>query len=126
MGSYWLALLPVAIYHGSSLILLESVAEVAIGNNDSVYSKTSVGGEGGTGAPSAVTVVQLSGGQTLHVQGVIQAPQASVIQSPHIQNLQVRHCLSLPPDVKPIHSVPGPAEALLLRVKTSDENLDWI
>nr|XP_023660626.1 cAMP-responsive element modulator-like isoform X1 [Paramormyrops kingsleyae] len=58
-------------------------------SGSSSLAQTSVGGEGGTGAPSAVTVVQLSGGQTLHVQGVIQAPQASVIQSPHIQNMQV-------------------------------------
>ena len=38
---------------------------------------------------SAVTVVQLSDGQTVPVQGVIQAPQTSVIQSPHVQTVQV-------------------------------------
>lgn len=36
-----------------------------------------------------VTVVQLSDGQTVQVQGVIQAPQTSVIQSP-VQTVQVR------------------------------------
>lgn len=35
-------------------------------------------------------VVQLSDGQTVQVQGVIQAPQTSVIQSPQVQTAQVR------------------------------------
>lgn len=34
---------------------------------------------------SGVTVVQLSDGQTVQLQGVIQAPQTSVIQSPQVQ-----------------------------------------
>lgn len=38
---------------------------------------------------SSVTVVQLPGGQ-LQVQGVIQSAQSSVIQSPQVQNTQVR------------------------------------
>lgn len=38
---------------------------------------------------SGVTVVQLPG-QTVQIQGVIQAPQASVIQSPQVQTVQVR------------------------------------
>ncbi|NXT80642.1 CREM protein, partial [Zapornia atra] len=42
----------------------------------------------GRGCP-AVTVVQLPSDQTVHVQGVIQATQPSVIQSPHIQATQV-------------------------------------
>ncbi|NXY60736.1 CREM protein, partial [Callaeas wilsoni] len=42
----------------------------------------------GRGSP-AVTVVQLPSGQTVHVQGVIQATQPSVIQSPHMQAVQV-------------------------------------
>ncbi|KAL9871035.1 cAMP-responsive element modulator isoform 4-T4 [Geothlypis trichas] len=42
----------------------------------------------GRGSP-AVTLVQLPSGQTVHVQGVIQATQASVIQSPHMQAVQV-------------------------------------
>ncbi|NXF94982.1 CREM protein, partial [Eubucco bourcierii] len=37
----------------------------------------------------AVTVVQLPSGQTVDAQGVIQATQPSVIQSPHIQAVQV-------------------------------------
>ncbi|XP_064018648.1 cAMP-responsive element modulator isoform X2 [Pogoniulus pusillus] len=37
----------------------------------------------------AVTVVQLPSGQTVHAQGVIQATQPSVIQSPHMQAVQV-------------------------------------
>ncbi|XP_024247529.1 cAMP-responsive element modulator isoform X1 [Oncorhynchus tshawytscha] len=43
----------------------------------------------GTGDSAGMTVVQLPSGQTLHVQGVIQAPQASVIQSPQMQNVQI-------------------------------------
>ncbi|NWX80219.1 CREM protein, partial [Alca torda] len=42
----------------------------------------------GRGSP-AVTLVQLPSGQTAHVQGVIQATQPSVIQSPHMQAVQV-------------------------------------
>ncbi|XP_030120191.3 cAMP-responsive element modulator isoform X4 [Taeniopygia guttata] len=42
----------------------------------------------GRGSP-AVTLVQLASGQTVHVQGVIQATQPSVIQSPHMQAVQV-------------------------------------
>ncbi|XP_066056372.1 cAMP-responsive element modulator isoform X3 [Chamaea fasciata] len=42
----------------------------------------------GRGSP-AVTLVQLPSGQTVHVQGVIQATQPSVIQSPHMQPVQV-------------------------------------
>ncbi|XP_053186440.1 cAMP-responsive element modulator-like [Scomber japonicus] len=36
-----------------------------------------------------ITVVQLSDGQTVQVQGVIQAPQTSVIQSPQIQTVEI-------------------------------------
>ncbi|KAM9428723.1 cAMP-responsive element modulator-like isoform 1-T2 [Salvelinus alpinus] len=43
----------------------------------------------GTGDSAGMTVVQLPSGQTVHVQGVIQAPQASVIQSPQMQNVQI-------------------------------------
>ncbi|XP_075562295.1 cAMP-responsive element modulator isoform X12 [Pelecanus crispus] len=42
----------------------------------------------GRGSP-AVSLVQLPSGQTVHVQGVIQATQPSVIQSPHMQAVQV-------------------------------------
>ncbi|XP_013804797.1 cAMP-responsive element modulator isoform X2 [Apteryx mantelli] len=42
----------------------------------------------GRGSP-AVTLVQLPSGQTVHVQGVIQATQPSVIQSPQMQAVQV-------------------------------------
>ncbi|PWA30027.1 hypothetical protein CCH79_00009752 [Gambusia affinis] len=38
---------------------------------------------------SEVAVVQLSDGQTTSVQGVIQAPQTSVIQSPQVQTVQI-------------------------------------
>ncbi|KAK6490248.1 cAMP-responsive element modulator-like isoform X2 [Huso huso] len=44
---------------------------------------------GATGGSPAVTVVQLPGGQTVQVQGVIQATQQSVIQSPQIQTVQI-------------------------------------
>ncbi|NXP74959.1 CREM protein, partial [Ramphastos sulfuratus] len=37
----------------------------------------------------ALTVVQLPSGETVHAQGVIQATQPSVIQSPHMQAVQV-------------------------------------
>ncbi|NXI35099.1 CREM protein, partial [Galbula dea] len=37
----------------------------------------------------AVTLVQLPSGQTVHAQGVIQATQPSVIQTPHMQAVQV-------------------------------------
>ncbi|XP_060048458.1 cAMP-responsive element modulator isoform X18 [Erinaceus europaeus] len=51
--------------------------------------KVSVAGSGtGRGSP-AVTLVQLPSGQTVHVQGVIQTPQPSLIQSPQIQTVQV-------------------------------------
>lgn len=36
-----------------------------------------------------VTLVQLPNGQTVQVHGVIQAAQPSVIQSPHVQAVQV-------------------------------------
>lgn len=36
-----------------------------------------------------VTLVQLPNGQTVQVHGVIQAAQSSVIQSPHVQTVQV-------------------------------------
>lgn len=39
-----------------------------------------------------VTVVQLSDDQMVQAQGVIQAPQTSVIQSPQVQTVQVRGC----------------------------------
>ncbi|KAJ8336626.1 hypothetical protein SKAU_G00378460 [Synaphobranchus kaupii] len=55
----------------------------------SSLTQVSVGGSGGASAPAAVTVVQLPGGQTIQVQGVIQTPQLSVIQSPQIQSNQV-------------------------------------
>ncbi|NXJ92483.1 CREM protein, partial [Corythaixoides concolor] len=42
----------------------------------------------GRGSP-AVTLVLLPSGQTVHAQGVIQATQPSVIQSPHMQSVQV-------------------------------------
>ncbi|EOB07321.1 cAMP-responsive element modulator, partial [Anas platyrhynchos] len=42
----------------------------------------------GRGSP-AVSLVQLPSGQTVHVQGVIQATQPSVIQSPQMQAVQV-------------------------------------
>ncbi|KYO46882.1 cAMP-responsive element modulator isoform X1 [Alligator mississippiensis] len=46
------------------------------------------GSSAGRGSP-AVTLVQLASGQTVHVQGVIQATQPSVIQSPQMQAVQV-------------------------------------
>ncbi|XP_075778809.1 cAMP-responsive element modulator isoform X5 [Pelodiscus sinensis] len=46
------------------------------------------GSSAGRGSPS-VTLVQLPSGQTVHVQGVIQATQSSVIQSPPMQAVQV-------------------------------------
>eukprot|EP00069_Balaena_mysticetus_P020338 bmy_12851T0 len=53
------------------------------------FLKVSVAGSGtGRGSP-AVTLVQLPSGQTVHVQGVFQTPQPSVIQSPQVQTVQV-------------------------------------
>lgn len=53
------------------------------------FLQVSVAGSGtGRGSP-AVTLVQLPSGQTVHVQGIIQTPQPSVIQSPQIQTVQV-------------------------------------
>ncbi|KAM7176561.1 cAMP-responsive element modulator isoform 9-T14 [Macrochelys suwanniensis] len=46
------------------------------------------GSSAGRGSP-AVTLVQLPSGQTVHVQGVIQVTQPSVIQSPPMQAVQV-------------------------------------
>ncbi|XP_026697528.1 cAMP-responsive element modulator isoform X5 [Athene cunicularia] len=42
----------------------------------------------GRGSP-AVSLVHLPSGQTVHVQGVLQAIHPSVIQSPHMQDVQV-------------------------------------
>uniref|UniRef100_A0A3Q1GQI2 cAMP-responsive element modulator-like n=1 Tax=Acanthochromis polyacanthus TaxID=80966 RepID=A0A3Q1GQI2_9TELE len=47
---------------------------------------------------SGVTVVQLSDGQTVQVQGVIQAPQTSVIQSPQVQTVQIATVADLEED----------------------------
>ncbi|XP_035173633.1 cAMP-responsive element modulator isoform X2 [Oxyura jamaicensis] len=53
------------------------------------YAQVSVAASSaGRGSP-AVTLVQLPSGQTVHVQGVIQATQPSVIQSPQMQAVQV-------------------------------------
>ncbi|XP_006888980.1 PREDICTED: cAMP-responsive element modulator isoform X2 [Elephantulus edwardii] len=58
-------------------------------NSIPTLAQVSVAGSGtGRGSP-AVTLVQLPSGQTVHVQGVIQTPQPSVIQSPQIQTAQV-------------------------------------
>uniref|UniRef100_UPI0037E73DEB cAMP-responsive element modulator isoform X2 n=1 Tax=Semicossyphus pulcher TaxID=241346 RepID=UPI0037E73DEB len=45
-----------------------------------------------------VTVVQLSDGETLQVQGVIQTPQTSVIQSPQVQTAQIATAAELRDD----------------------------
>ncbi|KAM3821507.1 cAMP-responsive element modulator isoform 1-T1 [Vipera latastei] len=58
-------------------------------NQISTIAQVSVAGSTtGRGSPS-VTVVQFPSGQTVHVQGVIQATQPSVIQSPQLQSVQV-------------------------------------
>ncbi|XP_064141154.1 cAMP-responsive element modulator isoform X3 [Loxodonta africana] len=58
-------------------------------NSIPALAQVSVAGSGtGRGSP-AVTLVQLPSGQTVHVQGVIQTPQPSVIQSSQIQTVQV-------------------------------------
>ncbi|XP_042353145.1 cAMP-responsive element modulator-like [Plectropomus leopardus] len=49
------------------------------------------------GSPG-VTVVQLCDGQTVQVQGVIQAPQTSVIQSPQVQTVQIATVAELEDD----------------------------
>ncbi|XP_009706690.1 PREDICTED: cAMP-responsive element modulator isoform X5 [Cariama cristata] len=76
---------------------LDSVPERDAGHlqNQPGQSQISAGSEvsvaassAGRGSP-AVTLVQLPSGQTVHVQGVIQAIQPSVIQSPHMQAVQV-------------------------------------
>ncbi|KAF7221933.1 transcript variant X1 [Nothobranchius furzeri] len=50
------------------------------------------------GEDSAVTLVQLSDGQTAQVQGVIQAPQNSVIQAPQVQTAQIATVAELEDD----------------------------
>ncbi|XP_071416006.1 cAMP-responsive element modulator isoform X4 [Pithys albifrons albifrons] len=60
-----------------------SRSQISSGSEVSVAASSA-----GRGSP-AVTVVQLPSGQTVHVQGVIQATQPSVIQSPHMQAVQV-------------------------------------
>ncbi|CAI5788992.1 cAMP-responsive element modulator isoform X2 [Podarcis lilfordi] len=63
-------------------------------NQISTIAQVSVAGSTtGRGSPS-VTVVQLPSGQTVHVQGVIQATQPSVIQSPQLQSVQVASATS--------------------------------
>nr|XP_020656076.1 cAMP-responsive element modulator isoform X2 [Pogona vitticeps] len=63
-------------------------------NQISTITQVSVAGSTtGRGSPS-VTVVQLPSGQTVHVQGVIQATQPSVIQSPQLQSVQVASAAS--------------------------------
>ncbi|KAG2458370.1 CREM protein, partial [Polypterus senegalus] len=57
--------------------------------NQSSHSPSSTAAQVSVAGSPTVTVVQLPSGQTVHVQGVIQAPQASVIQSPQIQTVQV-------------------------------------
>ncbi|XP_027697385.1 cAMP-responsive element modulator isoform X9 [Vombatus ursinus] len=58
-------------------------------NSIPTLAQVSVAGSGTGRGSSAVTLVQLPSGQTVHVQGVIQTPQPSVIQSPQIQTVQV-------------------------------------
>ncbi|NXE17489.1 CREM protein, partial [Ardeotis kori] len=55
----------------------------------SARSEVSVDASSAGRGSLAVTVVQLTSGQNVHVQGVIQATQPSVIQSPHMQAVQV-------------------------------------
>ncbi|KAM8804190.1 cAMP-responsive element modulator isoform 6-T6 [Rhynchonycteris naso] len=58
-------------------------------NSVPTLAQVSVAGSGtGRGSP-AVTLVQLPSGQTVHVQGVIQTPQSSALQSSQIQTVQV-------------------------------------
>ncbi|XP_048367304.1 cAMP-responsive element modulator isoform X2 [Sphaerodactylus townsendi] len=71
----------------------DSVAESDSANLQSLSGQNQIsaiaqGSTTGRGSPS-VTVVQLPSGQTVHVQGVIQATQPSVIQSPQLQSVQV-------------------------------------
>ncbi|KAM6087151.1 cAMP-responsive element modulator isoform 1-T2 [Chlamydotis macqueenii] len=55
----------------------------------SARSEVSVDASSAGRGSLAVTVVQLTSGQNVHVQGVIQATQPSVIQSPHMRAVQV-------------------------------------
>ncbi|CAM2105248.1 unnamed protein product [Caretta caretta] len=57
-------------------------------NNKSWRRVSVAGSSAGRGSP-AVTLVQLPSGQTVHVQGVIQTTQPSVIQSTPMQAVQV-------------------------------------
>ncbi|XP_060104109.1 cAMP-responsive element modulator isoform X3 [Heteronotia binoei] len=75
----------------------DSVAESDSANIQSLSGQSQIsaiaqvsvaGSTTGRGSPT-VTVVQLPSGQTVHVQGVIQATQPSVIQSPQLQSVQV-------------------------------------
>ncbi|XP_044280527.1 cAMP-responsive element modulator isoform X1 [Varanus komodoensis] len=70
-------------------------------NQISTIAQVSVAGSTtGRGSPS-VTVVQLPSGQTVHVQGVIQATQPSVIQSPQLQSVQVASATSADESTEP-------------------------
>ncbi|XP_074841090.1 cAMP-responsive element modulator isoform X1 [Carettochelys insculpta] len=79
---------------GSATDLVTESDAVGIQNQPSqsqlppIAQVSAAGSSAGRGSPS-VTLVQLPSGQTVHVQGVIQATQSSVIQSPPIQTVQV-------------------------------------
>uniref|UniRef100_UPI00398F3339 cyclic AMP-responsive element-binding protein 1b isoform X1 n=2 Tax=Pristiophorus japonicus TaxID=55135 RepID=UPI00398F3339 len=62
--------------HQLSTAQLATIAQVTMPGIQSTTSPT-------------VTFVQLPNGQTVQVQGVIQAAQSSVIQSPHVQTVQI-------------------------------------
>lgn len=60
------------------------------GHVTSEFQVTMTAGHATATGPT-VTFVQLPNGQTVQVHGVIQAAQPSVIQSPQIQTVQVKH-----------------------------------
>lgn len=58
-------------------------------NSISALAQVSAARSGTRTGSRAVTLAQLPSGQTVHIQGVIETPQPSVIQLPPIQTVQV-------------------------------------
>ncbi|KAM6918701.1 cAMP-responsive element modulator isoform 1-T1 [Xenentodon cancila] len=78
--------------------LNDSVADVEESPNEASPSPAASAQVLMNAESSAVAVVQLSDGQTVPVQGVIQAPLTSVIQSPQVQTVQIATVAELEED----------------------------
>ncbi|MEQ2256232.1 Cyclic AMP-responsive element-binding protein 1 [Ilyodon furcidens] len=67
---------------GETVVSESEVQQITLAQASIAAGQVSSGGTG-------VTIVQLPNGQTVHVHGVIQAAQPSVIQSPQVQAVQI-------------------------------------